>query len=86
MSTDSSAGRLGREGCSAGQANVDPSANARLKRSLEDYEPVVVRTLASPELPSQAEIDEHNVSHQPYRAWCRFCVMGRGEPDYHRKS
>ena len=52
-STDSSADWLGRGESSAGSANVDPSANARLKRSLEDYEPMVVRTLVSPELPSQ---------------------------------
>ena len=57
-----------------------------MKRSLEDYEPMAVRTLVSPELPSQAEVDEHNVSHQPYRAWCRFCVMGRGKADFHMKS
>ena len=85
MSTDSSADRLGRGESSAGSANVDPSANARLKRSLEDYEPMAVRTLVSPELPSQAEIDEHNVSHLPYRSWCRFCVMGRGKADFHMK-
>ena len=70
---------------SAGTANVDPSVNARLKKSLEDYEPPAVKTLTSPELPTQAEIDEHNVSHQPYRAWCRYCVMGRGKADPHRK-
>ena len=73
-STGSSAGQEGRVESSAGTANVDPSVNARLKKSLEDYEPPAVKTLTSPELPTQAEIDEHNVSHQPYRAWCRYCV------------
>ena len=84
-STGSSAGQEGRVESSAGTANVDPSVNARLKKSLEDYEPPAVKTLTSPELPTQAEIDEHNVSHQPYRAWCRYCVMGRGKADPHRK-
>ena len=68
VSTGSSAGQEGRGESSAGSANVDPSANARLKESLEDYEPMVVRTLASPELPSQAEIDEHNVSRTEHGA------------------
>ena len=85
MSTDDSAGHAGRSEDSAGSANVDPGANARLKKSLEEHEPVAVRTLVSPELPSQAEIDEHNVSHLPYRSWCRFCVMGRGKADFHKK-
>ena len=65
-STGSSAGQEGRVESSAGTANVDPSVNARLKKSLDDYEPPAVKTLTSPELPTQAEIDEHNVSHQPY--------------------
>ena len=27
---------------------------------------------------NEAEREEHDVSHVPYRVWCRFCVMGRG--------
>ena len=26
----------------------------------------------------KTEREEHDVSHVPYRPWCRFCVMGRG--------
>eukprot|EP00435_Cladocopium_sp_Y103_P040755 s116_g11.t1 len=32
----------------------------------------------TPILPSQSEIDEHNVTHVPFRAWCPFCIRGRG--------
>ena len=31
-----------------------------------------------PMLPSQAEIDEHNITHLPFRRWCPFCLRGRG--------
>jgi len=31
-----------------------------------------------PHCPSIEEIEEHRRTHIPYRAWCRFCVMGRG--------
>ena len=34
--------------------------------------------------PTQAEIDEHNVDHLPYRSWCECCVMGRGTGEQHR--
>eukprot|EP00435_Cladocopium_sp_Y103_P027107 s1055_g6.t1 len=32
----------------------------------------------TPILPTQSEIDEHNVTHFPFRAWCPFCIRGRG--------
>ena len=32
----------------------------------------------TPMLPSQAEIDEHNITHLPFRNWCPFCIRGRG--------
>ena len=31
----------------------------------------------------QAEIDEHNVDHWPYRCWCEHCVKGRGIGEPH---
>ena len=36
------------------------------------------RVLAAPRTPTKAEREEHDVSHVPYRPWCRFCVVGRG--------
>ena len=34
--------------------------------------------LAALRTPTKAEREEHDVSHVPYRPWCRCCVMGRG--------
>ena len=36
------------------------------------------RVLAAPRTPTKTEREEHDVSHVPYRPWCRLCVMGRG--------
>ena len=36
------------------------------------------RVSAAPRTPTKTEREEHDVSHVPYRPWCRFCVMGRG--------
>ena len=33
-----------------------------------------VRKLADPRRPSQAEVDEHELTHIPYRNWCAVCV------------
>ena len=35
-------------------------------------------TAPSPTMPSAAEVEEHRITHIPYRSWCRECVMGRG--------
>ena len=37
------------------------------------------------ELPSQSEIDEHMLTHIPFRSWCRFCVMGKSVAGPHRR-
>ena len=34
--------------------------------------------------PTQKEIDEHIVSHLPFRAWCRHCVKGKAKGLPHR--
>ena len=43
--------------------------------------PVKVRT--KPVQPSQKEIEEHEVTHYPYRSWCRYCVAASGRRDKH---
>jgi len=32
------------------------------------------KTIKSPYQPSKREIDEHNITHMPYRSWCPHCV------------
>ena len=34
---------------------------------------------------TQREIDEHFPHHLPYRAWCPYCVRGRGRNTPHRR-
>ena len=42
-------------------------------------EPVgTARVSAAPRTPTKVEREEHDVSHVPYRPWCRICVTGRG--------
>ena len=42
--------------------------------------------LPQPKVPTQAEIDAHNVTHLPYRSWCKWGVMARRRATQHRKS
>ena len=39
----------------------------------------------SPGAPSKREIQEHRVTHSPYRSWCPECVRARGKATSHFK-
>ena len=41
------------------------------------------RVIPRPDMPSQAELDQHRVDHLPYRAWCPECVEGFGRERAH---
>ena len=44
------------------------------------------KKVQDPRLPTQAEIDEHNFTHLPYRSLCTHCVLGREESHPHRRA
>ena len=44
------------------------------------------KKVQDPRVPPQAEVDEHNTTHLPYRSWCTHCVRGRGEAHPHHKT
>ena len=44
------------------------------------------RKVLSPIEPTEQEIAEHNLTHLPFRNWCRHCARGRGTELPHRKS
>ena len=33
---------------------------------------------ARPQTPTKEEVHEHEVTHLPYRSWCKHCLRGRG--------
>ena len=54
--------------------------------SMEDDEDIVRPKAAKKEyMPSQAEVDEHEITHFPYRSWCPSCVRGAGVNDPHKR-
>ena len=42
--------------------------------------------LGEPREPTAEERNEHEMTHLPYRSWCRHCVRGRGKEAAHRKQ
>lgn len=43
------------------------------------------RGVLAPKPPSATERMTHELTHYPYRAWCRFCIRGRARDNPHRK-
>ena len=43
------------------------------------------KALPDPRKPTPAEVREHELTHLPYRSWCRHCVRGKGKNAPHRE-
>ena len=39
----------------------------------------------NPGLPSRQEVQEHELTHIPYRSWCVHCIRRAGRSDAHRR-
>ena len=39
-----------------------------------------------PRMPTREEVLEHELTHLPYRSWCRHCVRGKGKVIDHRRQ
>ena len=50
----------------------------------EDEEAEEPRGLRAPLEVSKEQRDAHEITHTPYRAWCRHCVWVRGRNAPHR--
>ena len=78
------------------EAPLDRRVRGRKKEEDEEEEPrriaggegggAKMRNIGDPRLPTQKEVDEHNLTHVPYRNWCPHCVKGRGKDLDHRRN
>ena len=70
------------------QSEVVMEAAAEMNKNDESAEVEETRkpkAAARPYTPTRQEIYEHEVTHLPYRPWCRHCVYGRGVATPHPK-
>ena len=37
-------------------------------------------------MPTRTEIEEHHLTHLPFRSWCHHCVRGRGKELPHKRG
>ena len=50
---------------------------------LTEGQQIKLKTVGRPV--NQREIDEHQITHIPYRSWCKHCISGRGQSAQHRQ-
>jgi len=50
-----------------------------------DEEGATGRNLRAPKGPTPKEVEEHSVTHWPFRDWCEHCVRGRAKSMGHRR-
>ena len=63
------------------EAEIDENYCAEVEDEVRKPKPAT-----RPYTPTRTEIYEHEVTHLPYRSWCRHCVHGRGVSSPHVKA
>ena len=46
---------------------------------IQDEEGMTIKGLKAPRGPTQKEVEEHNMTHWQFRAWCAHCVRGKAK-------
>ena len=57
--------------------NIENGEDREVKDRAEVDEVRKPNPAARPYTPTKAEVYEHEVTHLPYRTWCKHCVKGR---------
>ena len=64
--------------------SVGEEITVDVEAECEDEEARKAKPLRDPGAPTQSEIDAHNITHLPYRAWCPACVAGKARDRLHK--
>ncbi len=52
----------------------------------ESEEATAAKGIKKPIRPSQAEVEQHELTHLPFRDWCEHCVRGRARDEMHKRA
>lgn len=72
-----------------GSTNFEESAAYDEELLQEDEHPQMAtkaKPLTMPKQPTAQEIQEHNITHLPYRSWCPVCIQSKGRQANHPKQ
>jgi hypothetical protein len=63
--------------------DIDEFTDDEQERILE--EALKAKALPNCRLPCHSEVEQHNITHLPFRDWCPYCVQGKAASYPHRK-
>ena len=72
-----------------GSTNFEESAEYDEELLQEDEHPQMAtkaKPHSMPKQPTAQEIQEHNITHLPYRSWCPVCIQSKGRQANHPKQ
>ena len=52
-------------------------------RCEDEEEGAVPKKIANPRAPTKYEVEQHNLTHIPFRNWCPSCVRGKSTNNHH---
>ena len=67
------------EGADRGNEGEDILCEHIKEEDQEDMEARVAKARGNTKEPTQKEIDEHTLTHIPFRSWCAHCVRGKAK-------
>ena len=70
--------------CEDGQAVGKYFGGSEVQRKSGEEDGRSVKKLTDPRLPTKKEVEDHELTHLPYRNWCAVCVMAKGKDLDHR--
>ena len=53
--------------------------------AVEEEETRIPAMRRAPREPTKSEIDEHNLTHLPFRSWCLCCIAAKAKHWHHRR-
>ena len=56
-----------------------------MKEELEE-EAEPPRAARDPGCPTEKQVEDHRLTHLPFRTWCKWCNLGRGRGLQHKQS
>ena len=77
---------MSRSDCVCNQSSIRPKGLNNVDEDMGLEEGNEAKGVRKPYEPKQEEIDEHMLTHVPYRSWCKYCVKARGRADAHKSQ
>ena len=72
-----------------GSDGSEPEQRSPEEIAVEEESPeeaIVPRVSPDPGQPTPQQLEQHRVTHTPFRSWCKWCVMGRARGSPHQQS